>query len=928
MRDRTLLLLYLVVLLGLLRRQVINKEASSLLEVEPAQGQYIIAARNHFVALRRCPHGWEVNFSNKRHMWKAAVMCWHEHLDKEYQEIAGTCFVNVARIEALFAIVLCEGTTEFEKYSKCVDVCGGTVHEMVRDLNSEENNCEDLPTKVLSTWSVTVRIACSGTTVCHMQADMDNPVLSQIRQRVCKELKWLYFCMEVLCEGDIVQATATWQSLGYPKYVDVVRVPEKWDLGTELLNAIENEEHHQVVRILKHRQGMQVPWAEGNNDPLTYTCAFRHSEEIACSLIAGGATVTTCFDGIPLLHLCIIAGWHEASMALVEARANVLCVDHKGRTCLHQAAWFGRVSCAEWLLDMGLDPLEQSERGDTAFSLARETSACMTVLQDRCWKRLNWMHLLMLLLEDLHSMLVWTDMASLFLTTKCLSKQIVFFEPEMRDGGESCAVEPDFLGGSWSRTPSPASEPGDVDVAELSQPDVWHGNELGGWLITISEPQQFLPVSIAGESMSETFLCASAAAAWFLSVALPGLRGPWASYLCQLPQSVRVEALLQCCFSSVCCWQTRPRVYLHAVLAALGVSSEVHEFLQDRGALYQYVWPKACLKEALMRLGYDVLAPYQELQSVAAVNKAGYDSRGCIAIPWPANAVQFGGNYLVDFAHVFSVLKVVGRDSVWACGKAYVHLTSDTVKDLSCLPGVQVYRVHALEAVATSNASQTGTLQSIDVCGGAASTNSQLLLASLHVVQSSCPIPFAELVQMHQSSRTLATHLGDLQLQWLALKMEVLDQLRRLLNGNVQPPNFRTRVVPAVCWDVYFCGNLQRMFFPPRPVDIDCGCNFVTTWNPTCEWMYDLFRYMEKHAVIEREYNGLFRVTTASTPRWTRCASRCLKLLLGPAVLYISFEEEYEVDDAEVDYRGTQRGKRDKQTKQHCKERRGDRCWK
>ena len=96
------------------------------------------------------------------------------------------------------------------------------------------------------------------------------------------------------------------------------------------------------------------------------------SETIARTLIEGGASLTTCFQGHPVLHDCLIAGWVEVAENMVAKGACLFVLDHRGKSSLHQAAGFKKPQCVEWLLQNGLGPLLEVFSGDAPLSLAKE----------------------------------------------------------------------------------------------------------------------------------------------------------------------------------------------------------------------------------------------------------------------------------------------------------------------------------------------------------------------------------------------------------------------------------------------------------------------------------------------------------------------------------------------------------------------------
>ena len=167
----------------------------------------------------------------------------------------------------------------------------------------------------------------------------------------------------------------------------------------------------------------------------------------------------------------------------------------------------------------------------------------------------------------------------------------------------------DQIGGSVSRTPCPGSL---ADMA--TNTDAFHvvdaSTALGGWIIWTGAQKQYLPVSVAGHIMLPNFLDAQRAAEWFLAVALGDLPQHWIDQVLSLPVLIQAHTLLLLCFSAVCEIPSRPKMYLSSVFGMLEQRVSVEEHEEEAHMLYKYAWPKACLKEALLRMGYELNVPY------------------------------------------------------------------------------------------------------------------------------------------------------------------------------------------------------------------------------------------------------------------------------------------------------------------------------
>ena len=274
--------------------------------------------------------------------------------------------------------------------------------------------------------------------------------------------------------------------------------------------------------------------------------------------------------------------------------------------------------------------------------------------------------------------------------------------PEVPGTEKTVAVTDDFEGGSFPRTPSGGSLLSmEADMvaptSQIATPSV-----LAAWLVsTDGFSECFLPISAEGSCTLQGFLSAAEAAEWFLRVAAPFLPAPWEAYLTSLPAQIQAEALLACCFSPACERFARPRLYLYALFTFLRVQAAISEFREDVMSLYKYVWPKACLKEALLRMGFVFQTRYQSLDSIEAVNHEGYNTNQCVWILWPQENLEFPGTYIVHFGNVFSAVKGGAHVAVWQCGQAYAIVFTARIRSLCGLPNVHVYRMMQMKTAET-----------------------------------------------------------------------------------------------------------------------------------------------------------------------------------------------------------------------------------
>ena len=124
----------------------------------------------------------------------------------------------------------------------------------------------------------------------------------------------------------------------------------------------------------------------------------------------------------------------------------------------------------------------------------------------------------------------------------------------------------------------------------------------------------------------------------------------------------------------------------------------MHEFSVQFAAeeilpLYAFVWPKAALKEGLLRAGVVTSASYQTIQTVMDFNATAQDSN-CVIAAWPASRALEPGIYVVVYGEVHSVLQV--RSGItWWCGLWEAHLNTMELSAFLALSGIGLHRLFA-----------------------------------------------------------------------------------------------------------------------------------------------------------------------------------------------------------------------------------------
>ena len=218
------------------------------------------------------------------------------------------------------------------------------------------------------------------------------------------------------------------------------------------------------------------------------------------------------------------------------------------------------------------------------------------------------------------------------------------------------------------------------------------------WLQTYGPAEaQYLAVSGVGHGiLAPGLLTAEEAATWFLFVF--SQRVPpcsLAGLVLQLPTEVRCRLYLLPAVLQVCTHPYRPRLYMLAALARAGLDARVSvQFAAEEILpLYAFVWPKAALKEGLLRAGVVTSASYQTIQTVMDFNATAQDSN-CVIAAWPASRALEPGIYVVVYGEVHSVLQV--RSGItWWCGLWEAHLNTMELSAFLALSGIGLHRLFA-----------------------------------------------------------------------------------------------------------------------------------------------------------------------------------------------------------------------------------------
>ena len=115
--------------------------------------------------------------------------------------------------------------------------------------------------------------ACSSAEICDVSIE-DTCVLAQVGSTLAPKLTCSVYCIEVLCDGRVLQAQDSWRDLGEPASFDIVLLSPTHDYSSELLAAVREGDDDGVHEIVRRRQSLQIFWNEENDNLLILYLSF------------------------------------------------------------------------------------------------------------------------------------------------------------------------------------------------------------------------------------------------------------------------------------------------------------------------------------------------------------------------------------------------------------------------------------------------------------------------------------------------------------------------------------------------------------------------------------------------------------------------------------------------------------------------------
>lgn len=232
-----------------------------------------------------------------------------------------------------------------------------------------------------------------------------------------------------------------------------------------------------------------------------------------------------------------------------------------------------------------------------------------------------------------------------------------------------------------------------------TESDVEGGANFHGWLHGVASGDDvYVPCGNFNgfvQPMTDGPLCGKDAALWFLSEVMPYWE--WSDLKrCapSFPTNLQTDIQYAVYVSPVSPVEDKPLWYMCWWLSSVKLrEAAVVERVPDILMLWAYVWPKSSLKEAVVRLGYETRAIYQEVCAIAAWNTHAWDS-GVALLPWESCSAAIQSRYILQCNSVFSGLVVEAAWATWSCGRFCVKIpVSEVPRFFSLEAELNIYRV-------------------------------------------------------------------------------------------------------------------------------------------------------------------------------------------------------------------------------------------
>jgi len=280
-------------------------------------------------------------------------------------------FYRYVRVYRVLQTFLSQDRPKKRYVARLADVCGGS----------------DAPQSAV----VSCVLACTGEEVCQLDVTESCTILD-LKQRIAAVLRHLPFAVTLLLDGRALPLGAVWAVIGFPPppLLHVVLIPRTNDYKLDLSNAIQQQEHDAIIKILSAGQDPDcsgVVHHTRRKERVLLTAAsagFFYSVHLLLSALADPSTVG--HDSRSALHIAVLKDSPMTLRLLLNSKADVHVQDFGGETPLHYAAVCEKPQLAQQLLQAGADPLDWRGQAPLVCSKEADTRAC---LMDGCWDRLS-----------------------------------------------------------------------------------------------------------------------------------------------------------------------------------------------------------------------------------------------------------------------------------------------------------------------------------------------------------------------------------------------------------------------------------------------------------------------------------------------------------------------------------------------------------
>ena len=258
-------------------------------------------------------------------------------------------------------------------------------------------------------------LACTGEEVCRLEVT-DSCTILDLKMHIAGILRHLPFAVSLLLEGRALSFGAVWAVIGFPPppVLHVVLIPRRTDYKLHLSDAVQQQEHDAIIRILSAGQDPDcsgIVRRTGRRERVLLTAAaggFFYSVHLLLSALADPSTVGN--DSRSALHIAVLKDSPMTLCLLLNSKADVHASDLGGETPLHYAASCDNARLVRQLVQAGADPLALDSK-EICPLLCSCGARAKSSLMDGCWDRLSFATVILLNMNLLSAYKVCDELA-------------------------------------------------------------------------------------------------------------------------------------------------------------------------------------------------------------------------------------------------------------------------------------------------------------------------------------------------------------------------------------------------------------------------------------------------------------------------------------------------------------------------------------